>query len=290
MCEASAIPERNETSLIPLLYQLSELKVLKESDVQLLRKDIRLLKTDVERQKEREVAQESSIQSIKEQLERLETLIQDQAKKSSLRNCNEAESTGIHDILIPNFSSEPFTVACDAEARGGGWTIILSRLDGSVSFNRSWNAYKKGFGDLDGEFFLGLDKIHALTAERNQELLVLLEDIDGYEAFEMYDAFAIGDEEDQYILHKVGKASGTAGDALKYHRGMKFSTFDRDNDIGKGNCAVQCTSGWWFKSCHYSLLTGLYNNSTEKMGIIWNSMRGNTNYLKQAVMMIRPKE
>ncbi|KAM8718061.1 hypothetical protein ACLKA7_004721 [Drosophila subpalustris] len=290
MCKATAIPERNETSLIPLLYQLSELKVLKESDVQLLREDIRLLKAEVERRKEREVAQESSIQSIKEQLERLETLISGQAKKSYLRNCNEAESTGIHDILIPNFSSQPFTVACDAEARGGGWTIILSRLDGSVNFNRSWNAYKKGFGDLDGEFFLGLDKIHALTAERNHELLVLLEDNDGDEAFEMYDAFAIGDEEEQYILHKVGNASGTAGDSLGWHRGKKFSTYDRDNDIGKGNCAVARTGGWWYGNCHHCKLTGTYDDNTKGMGIIWRDFRDSTISLKTAVMMIRPKE
>ncbi|KAL7740818.1 hypothetical protein ACLKA6_013669 [Drosophila palustris] len=289
LCKASAIPERNETSLVPLLYQLSELKVLKESEVQLLREDIRLLKTDVERQKEREVVQESSIQSIKEQLERLETLISGQAKKSYLRNCNEAESTGIHDILIPNFSSEPFIVACDAESRGGGWTIILRRLDGSVNFNRNWNAYKRGFGDLNGEFFLGLDKIHALTAERNQELLVLLEDKDGDEAFEKYDAFAIGDEEEKYILHKVGKASGTAGDSLGWHRGKKFSTFDRDNDIGKENCAVVRTGGWWYGNCHQCKLTGTYDDNTEGMGINWIYFRDSTISLKAAVMMIRPK-
>jgi len=61
-------------------------------------------------------------------------------------------------------------VACDAKTQGGGWTKILSRMDGSVDFYRNWNTYKNGFGDLDGEFFLGLDKIHALTAEFSQHL------------------------------------------------------------------------------------------------------------------------
>ncbi|KAH8262885.1 hypothetical protein KR044_001315, partial [Drosophila immigrans] len=113
---------------------------------------------------------------------------------------------------------------------GGGWTIILSRMDGSVDFYRNWDAYKKGFGDLDGEFFLGLDKIHALTADFSQELLVVLEDFEGNEVFEKYDKFAIGDEDDDYALHTLGMASGTAGDSLRMNHRQKFSTFDRDND------------------------------------------------------------
>ncbi|KAM8718032.1 hypothetical protein ACLKA7_004698 [Drosophila subpalustris] len=271
---------------IPLLRE--NLQLLRE-EVGQLKKDvvdkessIQQLRAEVDRQRINEAVQDSSIQLLKAEIERL-------VKKSNLRNCNEANSSGIHDIVIPNFSSEPFTVACDAETRGGGWTIILRRMDGSVDFNRTWNSYKNGFGDLEGEFFLGLDKIHALTAERNQELLVLLEDQDGIEAFENYESFAIGDEEEQYILHELGNASGSAGDSLTSHRGMKFSTFDRDNDIGKGNCAKIFTGGWWYRNCHNSHLTGLYNDNNPGKGINWTSLRDYTHSLKKAVMMIRPK-
>ncbi|KAH8403208.1 hypothetical protein KR222_007809, partial [Zaprionus bogoriensis] len=114
--------------------------------------------------------------------------------------------------------------------QGGGWLIILNRMDGSVDFNRNWNVYKKGFGELDGEFFLGLDIVHALTAYRSQELLVLLEDFDGDARYEKYEKFAIGNEAELYALHTLGSFSGSAGDALSIHHGMNFSTFDRDND------------------------------------------------------------
>lgn len=54
-----------------------------------------------------------------------------------------------------------------------------------------------------------------------------------------------------------GEYSGTAGDSLtggfhpdvKWwadHRGMKFSTRDRDNDNYEGNCAEEEKAGWWF--------------------------------------------
>ncbi|KAL7742342.1 hypothetical protein ACLKA6_018978 [Drosophila palustris] len=157
-------------------------------------------------------------------------LIDGVVQTSRIRNCAEAKSSGNHDIILPSFSSEPFTVVCDSVAHGGGWTVILRRLNGNVNFYRNWTEYKNGFGDLNGEFFLGLDKIHALTAVFSQELLVVLEDFEGDERYETYDEFAIDDEVEHYKLHKLGKASGTAGDSLSYHQGQKFTTFDKDND------------------------------------------------------------
>ncbi|KAL7740038.1 hypothetical protein ACLKA6_016881 [Drosophila palustris] len=56
------------------------------------------------------------------------------------------ESSGIYEILILSYSEDNFKVTCDAETRGGGWTIILRRMDGSVDFYRNWNAYKNGYG------------------------------------------------------------------------------------------------------------------------------------------------
>jgi len=196
-----------------------------------------------EEQKKCEVNNES----LREELQRQRKLVDE----LSPHNCTEAKSNGINEILIPKFNRKPFKVACDVETQGGGWTIILRRLDGSVNFYRNWTEYKNGFGDLNGEFFLGLDKIHAITAERKQELLVILEDFEGDNRFETYDEFAIGNEDQQYVLHTLGKANGTAGDSLKWHRGYKFSTFDRDNDWSSGNCAVDSTGAWWYNGCHY---------------------------------------
>ena len=64
--------------------------------------------------------------------------------------------------------------------------MFQKRLDGSVDFYRAWNDYKRGFGNLNGEFWLGLDKIHRLTIERCR-LHVDLEDINGNTAYAEYD-------------------------------------------------------------------------------------------------------
>ena len=63
---------------------------------------------------------------------------------------------GVYTIKPDNLTA--FDVFCDQTTDGGGWTVFQKRLNGSVDFYRYWNDYKCGFGDLNGEFWLGLDK------------------------------------------------------------------------------------------------------------------------------------
>ena len=67
-------------------------------------------------------------------------------------------------------------VFCDQTTAGGGWLVFQKRLDGSVDFYRDWTEYKRGFGNLTGEFWLGLDIIHRLSNSRRYKLRVDLED------------------------------------------------------------------------------------------------------------------
>ena len=68
-----------------------------------------------------------------------------------------------------------------------------------------------------------------------------------------YTSFIISSEETNYTM-QVSGYSGNAGDALSYHDGMMFTTYDRDNDpwtsaVHKNNCALYNGGGFWYKSC-----------------------------------------
>lgn len=166
-------------------------------------------------------------------------------------NCVEAigesNKNGIYKILIPEYSSEPFEVFCGGDStHGRGWIVILRREDGSVNFERDWESYKKGFGDLDCDFFIGMEKLYAITA-KPVKLLIALWDFDNGYAYQTYEKFAIGSEREWYALQKLGASNGTAGDSLSYAKGAKFATVDYNNG---NDCPRTSRGAWWYVGCH----------------------------------------
>ena len=85
--------------------------------------------------------------------------------------------------------------------------MFQKRLDGSVDFYLNWSDYKVGFGDLNGEFWLGLDKIFRLTSNNNNVLRVDLEDFEGNTRFAQYNIFGVMNEDNMYKLN-LGVYSG----------------------------------------------------------------------------------
>ena len=102
---------------------------------------------------------------------------------------------------------------CDMTTEGGGWTVFQRRLDGSVDFFQGWESYKNGFGDLNGEFWLGNDYLHCLTASADVMLRVDMEDFDDNITYAEYTTFQVADEADKYRI-TIGGYNGTAGDSM----------------------------------------------------------------------------
>lgn len=142
------------------------------------------------------------------------------------------------------------SVFCDMITDGGGWTVFQRRQDGMENFDRDWNDYKLGFGDLNGEFWLGNEYLHMMTESGEHELRVELEKSSGYRSHASYSSFKIGHEKANYKLEVDGYI-GDAGDELsKRHSTMAFTTKDRDNDEFSRNCAQEYPGGWWFHTCY----------------------------------------
>ncbi|XP_074028813.1 microfibril-associated glycoprotein 4-like isoform X2 [Leptinotarsa decemlineata] len=223
--------------------------------------------------------------------------IPENTKRVLPKSCREIQRNG-HNVsgiyeIQPKMSKKPFMVLCDMETMGGGWTHIQRRLDGSQDFFLGWREYKFGFGNLNGEFWMGLENIYISTGYEANELLVEIVDRDNVKALAHYKAFAVGSEKEGYPLSTLRDCTGDAGDALTHHLGSKFTTKDFDQDSNPSNCAIAYSGAWWYKSCHLSNLNGKYLNANlpeqyKFHGVHWNTFRSHEYCHARARMLIRP--
>ncbi|XP_016535172.1 fibrinogen alpha chain isoform X2 [Poecilia formosa] len=209
------------------------------------------------------------------------------------------EANGLFRIK-PAGSAAAVEVYCQQEGIMGGWLLVQQRESGSVSFNRTWAEYRDGFGSADalrkGEFWLGNQNLHLLTNQGETILKVELEDWEGGVATAEY-TVRVGTEVEGFPL-QVSGYTGDAGDALASHSGVKFSTFDKDNDGSGENCAEAYGGGWWYNSCQAANLNGIYYKGTydpetntpykTANGVVWPTFKPATYSLKAARMFIRP--
>ncbi|XP_075041756.1 ficolin-1-B-like [Mixophyes fleayi] len=210
------------------------------------------------------------------------------------RNCKDLRDHGetLSDwyTIYPD-GETPLRVLCDMHTDGGGWIVFQRRCDGSVDFLRDWMSYKMGFGSRLTEFWLGNGNLHMLTSSGTWELRVDLQDFDHKKYFAKYKSFKVMGESEKYKLILGDFLSGDAGDSLKSHNGMMFSTVDQDNDADARNCVQLYKGAWWYKVCHLANLNGLYlpgKHDSFADGINWHSGKGYNYSYKQSEMKIRP--
>ncbi|XP_077367209.1 fibrinogen-like protein 1 [Festucalex cinctus] len=220
-----------------------------------------------------------------------------------MRNCpidcasifyNGVRRSGVYTV-VPSLAGVPVEVYCDMDTDGGGWTVIQRRLDGSVSFDRTWREYRAGFGDLRSEFWLGNEHIHQLSGQGDYSLRIDMDDWSNKHKHALYQHFSVEDEERRYRLHVSG-FSGSVRDSFGwYHDQRAFATPD-----GGDICAEISHGGWWYGQCFYANLNGVYYRGgryTPKVkghlgpdGIVWHSWRDSDFYsLRKVAMMIRPR-
>ncbi|XP_015267022.1 PREDICTED: angiopoietin-4-like [Gekko japonicus] len=207
---------------------------------------------------------------------------------------NGVRRSGVYSIM-PSVEGLPIEVLCEMDVEGGGWTVIQRRQDGTVNFNRTWNEYKDGFGNLNGEFWMGNENIHKITNQGDYSLRIDLEDWNNKHKHAFYQLFSIEDEANYYRLHVEG-FSGTVEDSFAwYHNKRSFSTPDSGNI-----CAAISHGGWWYHQCFFSNLNGVYYQGGRYSlknrrilgpdGVVWYTWKDTDYYsLRKVTMMIRPR-
>ncbi|GBL97298.1 Protein scabrous [Araneus ventricosus] len=225
---------------------------------------------------------------IEKELEKFITqLPRDCSQNSTLESIQERKS-GTYLIRHPIAQSQTSTIKvfCDMETSGGHWTLIQRRSKGDQDFNRNWDHYKNGFGDVSsGDFWLGNEILHQLTTDDDYTLRIDLWDSEGKYKYVEYNTFEVLAEKDNYRLVLAGY-HGNASDAMSYHNGMAFSTPDRDHDASLAtHCAEFYHSGWWYNHCQYVNINGHYST-----GVTWYDIDGQEwSEMTRVEMKIKPR-
>ena len=170
----------------------------------------------------------------------------------------------------------------------GGWTVITKRIDGKVAFDRTWNEYRKGFGNVGKEYWIGNDYLRYLTLKKQKWVLRIdAWYANGHHIFGEWENFAIGSEDERYKI-TFGKYRGNLpyGDRLRWQYGMKFSTKDQDNDNWTSHCSkTYGGGGFWFNACSHTYITNRYNYATKLFSGMYHTGKI---WLKRAEMKLRP--
>ena len=213
--------------------------------------------------------------------------------------------TGLYEIKDQcsrnnTFNHAKIHIRCDMETDGGGWIVIQRRNAnlGTVNFTQNWEDYENGFGDLDGEFWIGLNNIYKLTNQWDVDLQITLWNDTENAITWNYPLFRVSGPEDKYRL-TVSPGTGNGGfDSFgaQLQNGRYFSTYDQDNDIHNTlNCGYRLQGGWWYTYCSYANLNGRHepsgvpgtNPTTER--IFWYYGGTNYVYFNNVEMKIRSK-
>lgn len=273
-----------------------------EESVQIITKIFSLSASDIELIKD-QIENKSNV--VHDEVETISTLstpptVTTMKAESLPRDCTEALElelpTGITTIR-PTTEEYPKRVWCDQETDGGGWTIMLRRQPQpiQVDFSQNWDEYVQGFGDPEGEYWIGLETLYQVTKKNQYKLRIELQ-VDGEKAYSNYGTFRVGPDRRDYKLRVEDyNVSSTGGDALSYHSGRRFTTKDNDNDSAPGeNCAnISGGGGWWYGYCYLANPTGLHSpanyNGEADMYLEWRKWRGYHAYPSHFTMMIKAK-
>ena len=225
---------------------------------------------------------------------------------NTYRTCLELLNAGYNQSGIYNITPTPNyikTVYCDQESANGGWIVIMRNKYGCVNFDKTWNEYKNGFGNLRYDFWLGNEFLYRATTvytslkSKEMEVYITLQDHDDQNVYAHYGTFSVMSELDKYEL-RISEYIGSAGNSMSHDDYKPFTTKDKDNDFNKDfNCAsdYQEKGGWWYYNCSYSSLAKSYF----EFDLIhqkywpapqWYHLHNNYYYFKSATMMFREKK
>ncbi len=84
---------------------------------------------------------------------------------SAAKDCQDVYKSGVRKsgIYPITTTSQSMLIYCDLSTANTGWIVIQRKVDATTSFDRMWTDYKRGFGNITHNYWMGLDNIHQLA-------------------------------------------------------------------------------------------------------------------------------
>lgn len=130
-----------------------------------------------------------------------------------------------------------------------GWLAVQRRNNGTLNFDRSWTDYQKGFGDLDGDFWLGNEVLFRLINSSQSRVLVFIryyaKSYSYYYRFFMRDIKMKNATEGYQLLYSGSSYTTVIGNMGPKSR-SHFAT--NDNTTFHDERCPPVNGGWWYTS------------------------------------------
>nr|XP_017016322.1 angiopoietin-1-like [Drosophila kikkawai] len=113
-----------------------------------------------------------------------------------------------------------------------GWTVIQCRQSGR--YENLADSYKNalcGFGEIDGDYWIGFEKLSSIMASHSHVLGIQLTYSDGSKTYSQYDDFKLGRGGDRFRIESLGYYMGNDRDFLRYYKDLPLE--------------VSLTWAWW---------------------------------------------
>ncbi|XP_065901467.1 fibrinogen-like protein A [Dysidea avara] len=116
-------------------------------------------------------------------------------RQYNIKNCCNlkmfSSPTGVYTIRKEHFDTTD--VYCDMDTDDGGWIVIQrNKKDSEQSFNKNWESYENGFGNLTGEFWYWLKGINCIMQTGQWEMRVGIQNSDNTWTYLHYNQFKVG--------------------------------------------------------------------------------------------------
>ena len=185
-------------------------------------------------------------------------------------------NNGIYKIK-PDGTNE-FEVFCDMITDGGGWTLVWSNLRGgsnkpttSLNWDNAINTIP--IYQPDKQLNTNLEEVVVYTGLKYWKLIgeneIRYDWANDYNSNidQSFIADYSLDENDFYTINMTNynqRVGSKESRFYAYHNGMKFTTYDKDNDLKSYNCAGSFSdTPFWYKECWSGSINGGGENEGE---------------------------